>query len=106
MFAFGNVLIGAGQLMNQLLWIYTLVLIGRAVVSWAAADPRNGIVRFLYIATEPPLRGVRRLLPASLRSFPLDIAFLVLFGIVIFAQHAVAQTLIEAGHRMKGPQLY
>jgi YggT family protein len=106
MFVFGNVLIGAGQVLNYVLWTYTLVLIGRAVVSWVDANPRNGIVRFLYMATEPPLRAIRRLLPASLRNFPLDIAFLVLFGLVIFAEYAVALTLIEAGYRMKGPRLY
>jgi len=106
MFVFGNVLIGAGHLLSFVLQIFALVLIGRAVVSWVDADPRNGIVRFLNLATEPPLRVIRRLLPASLRYFPLDIAFLVLFGIVIFGQFAVAQTLIEAGYRMKGPRLY
>ncbi len=67
------------------------VLIGRAIVSWVNADPRNPIVRFLVQATEPPLRVIRRMLPANLRYFPLDIAFLVLFGLVIFAQYAVVQ---------------
>jgi YggT family protein len=71
------------------------VLIARAVVSWVSADPRNPIVHFLYSATEPAIRVIRRRLPTGLRYFPLDIAFLVLFGLVIFAQYAVARNLLD-----------
>jgi hypothetical protein len=31
-----------------------ILIIGRAIVSWVSADPRNGIVRFLVQATDPP----------------------------------------------------
>jgi YggT family protein len=71
------------------------VLIARAVVSWVSADPRNPIVSFLYAATEPPLRLIRRRLPTSLRYFPLDVAFFVLFGLVIFAQYGIVQSLVD-----------
>lgn len=103
MFVLGNVLIGIGKVLEMVLWLYTWVLFGRAIVSWVSADPRNPIVRFLVMATEPPRRAIWRLLPTSLRYFPLDIAFLVLFGLVIFAQYAVAQTLIDFGHRLNPP---
>ncbi len=101
MFVVGNVLIGLARALEMALQIYIYVLIGRAIISWVNADPRNGIVRFLVMATEPPLRLVRGLLPRSLRYFPLDIAFLVLFGLVIFAQYAVVQTLIDVGVRLR-----
>jgi YggT family protein len=104
MFVLGNVLIGLGRAFDMVLGVYTFVLIGRAIVSWVSADPRNAIVRFLYMVTEPPLRVIRRLLPASLRYFPLDIAFLVLFALVIFAQYAVAQSLVDMGLRLRGPR--
>lgn len=103
MFAVGNVLIGLGHVLNSMLWIYSWVLIARAIVSWVSADPRNPIVRFLHAATDPPLRAVRRLLPANLRYFPIDVAFLVLFGIVLFAQFAVAQNLVDLGGRLRRP---
>jgi YggT family protein len=77
------------------LQLYSWVLIARAVVSWVSADPRNPIVSFLYAATEPPLRLIRRRLPTSLRYFPLDVAFLVLFGLVIFAQYGIVQSLVD-----------
>src|SRR5437773_2065148 len=103
MFILGNVLIGAGQVLHYFFWIYMWVLFGRAIVSWVNADPRNAIVRFLVQATEPPLRLIRRMLPLSLRAFPIDVAFLVLLALVIFAEYAVAQTLIDTGLRLKGP---
>ena len=41
-----------------------------------------------------------------LRYFPLDIAFLVLVGLVIFAQQAVVQTLFDLGQRLRTPARY
>jgi YggT family protein len=95
MLLLANVLAGLGWTLYWFLQLYSYVLIARAVVSWVSADPRNPIVSFLYAATEPPLRLIRRRLPTSLRYFPLDIAFLVLFGLVIFAQYGVVQTLLD-----------
>ena len=103
MFVVGNILSGLAAALGMALQLYIYILIGRAIISWVNADPRNAIVRFLYMATEPPLRAVRRLLPMSLRHFPLDIAFLVLFGLVIFAQYAVVQTLYDVAARLRRP---
>lgn len=103
MFVFGNILMGLARVLEMVLWLYMWLLIGRAVISWVNADPRNGIVRFLKAVTDPPVEAIRRLLPARLRYFPLDVAFLVLFGLVIFAQHAVVKTLYEVGARMNRP---
>lgn len=105
MFILGNILVGLAQALSGALQIYMFVLIGRAIVSWVDADPRNAIVRILILATEPPLRVIRRLLPASLRYFPLDIAFLVLFGLLIFAQYAVVQSLFDIAERLRRDQL-
>ena len=103
MFILGNVLGGVARALDFGLQVYVFVLIGRAIVSWVDADPRNAIVRFLVMATEPALRIIRRLLPTSLRYFPLDIAFLVLFGIVLFAQYAVVQSLFDIALRLRQP---
>ncbi len=90
-----NALQGLGMALYWILQLYIIVLIARAVVSWVSADPRNPIVSFLYAATEPALRVIRRRLPTSLRYFPLDIAFLVLFALVIFAQYGIVQSLVD-----------
>ena len=94
-------MLGIAQTLGFFLQAYQLVLIGRAIVSWVDAPTRNPIVQFLILATEPALRVIRRVLPASLRYFPLDIAFLVLFGLTIFLQYAVVQSLIDLGMRLR-----
>lgn len=102
MFVFGNILMGLAEVLRWILWFYMWILIGRAIISWVNADPRNGIVRFLRSVTDPPVEMIRRRLPRNLRYYPLDIAFLVLFGLVIFAQYAVVQTLFDVGVRLRG----
>jgi YggT family protein len=101
MVVLGNVLIGLGQALYALLQLYLFLMIGRAIISWVDANPYNPIVRFIVQATEPPRRFVARLLPSSLRQLPIDVAFLVLFGLIIFLQYAVAQTMIDVGYGMK-----
>jgi len=103
MFILGNMIQGLAKALDMILWLYMYVLIGRAIISWVNADPRNAIVRFLVMLTEPPLRLIRRRLPLSLQYFPLDISFLVLFGLVIFAQYAVVQSLFDIGVRLRTP---
>jgi len=93
MIALAHTLNGLAQVLSFALTVYWWVLIARAVVSWVSADPRNPIVSFLYSATEPPLRLIRRRLPTSLRYFPLDVAFLVLFGLVVFALWGIVPAL-------------
>ncbi len=103
MLAAGNVLIGLGQVLNSALWIYAWILLARAVVSLVGGERRNAVVRFVHAATDPLLRVIRRLLPVSLRHFPVDVAFLVLLALVLFSQFAVAQTLVDLGLRLRRP---
>jgi len=103
MIALAHALRGLAEVLNLVFTIYWWVLLAYAITSWVSADPRNPIVRFLYTVTEPPLRFIRRRLPTSLRYFPLDIAFLVLFGLVIFAQYAVVQSLVDYGMALRRP---
>jgi YggT family protein len=95
MLVLSNVLRGLAEVLYWVLWIYQWILIARMIISWVSADPRNPIVSFIYSATEPAMRQIRRRLPTSLRYFPLDIAFLVLFGIVIFARYGIVQSLLD-----------
>jgi YggT family protein len=95
MLMLANVLRGLAEVLYWVLWLYQWILIARMIISWVSADPRNPIVSFIYSATEPPMRAIRRRLPTSLRYFPLDVAFLVLFGIVIFARYGVVQSLLD-----------
>ena len=41
------------------------------------------------MVTEPAIRAIRRRLPANLRYFPLDMAFLVLLALVLFLDYGI-----------------
>jgi YggT family protein len=101
MILLSNVLIGLATMLNWILMFYIWILIARAILSWIRVDPRNQlasmILGFIYAVTDPPMRAIRKRLPMSLRYFPLDIAFLVLFALVIFAQYGIVQSLFDYG---------
>ena len=92
--------------MNPILWlinvlhlaiqIYVWIIIIRALISWVSPDPFNPIVRFLYRATEPVLRPVRRSLPTY--QIGLDLSpLLVIIGLEIvdrFVLPSIAAVLI------------
>ena len=51
------------NLLVFLLYLYSIVIIVRAVVSWAHPDPNNPLVRILLQLTEPVLKPLRVLVP-------------------------------------------
>jgi len=53
------------QLLDALLGAYSLILLGKAIVSWFPVNPYNPIVRFLDRLTEPVLTPVRKKRPTS-----------------------------------------
>ena len=87
-----------GLVLFYLLWFYLLLLIGRMIISWIQAFSRSwhptGVVLVIaeavYTATDPPLRLLRRYIPTvRLGTVALDLSFMVLFFVVIFAMQAV-----------------
>ena len=51
------------QLLDALLGAYSLILLGKAIVSWFPVNPNNPIVQFLDRLTEPVLVPVRKNVP-------------------------------------------
>ena len=51
------------QFLDALLGAYSLILLGKAIVSWFPVNPDNPIVRFLDRLTEPVLVPVRKNVP-------------------------------------------
>jgi hypothetical protein len=47
------------------------------------------------MVTEPAIRAIRRRLPANLSYFPLDIAFLVLFALALFAEYGIVPLMLD-----------
>lgn len=51
------------NLLVLLLYLYTWVIILRAVVSWMRPDPNSGFIRTLIAVTEPVLKPMRAVIP-------------------------------------------
>ncbi len=85
---------------SYVLWLYALVLIATAVLSWLIAfdvvNMRNqfvaGLAQVLYAVTEPVLRPIRRMLPDL---GGIDISPLVLILICFFIQSVVLPNLAK-----------
>jgi YggT family protein len=87
-----NLLVAIAQLVDWLLWAYTIVIIARVVVSWVSADPHNPIVRFLYRTTEPVLRPIRYRLPDL---GGLDISPMIVILGIMFLQRFLVPSLLD-----------
>jgi YggT family protein len=100
-----SVLIGVSAVLYYAFNVYWWILLARAVISWVNADPRNPIVRLLHQMTDPALSVIRRRLPANLRYFPLDIAFLVLLALVTFGLYGIVPLLSDYGLLLRAQAL-
>ncbi len=79
---------GVWQVISTLLFVFFFFLIGRLVLDWVRVLSRSwlpcGIVlvvaEAVYSVTDPPLRAVRRVVPAlTLGNVRIDLAFIILF---------------------------
>ena len=69
--------------------IITLLMFIRAILSWfPGIDRSSKIMRYLYMITEAVISPVRKFLDRfpSVRSFPIDLSFLVTYLILHFIQ--------------------
>ncbi|MGH7356685.1 MAG: YggT family protein [Candidatus Rokuibacteriota bacterium] len=90
MFVVSNFVLALAKLVELVVYAYILIIIGRALISWVSPDPSNPIVRFLYRATEPVLRPIRRRLPSTMG---LDLSPLVVLVALQFVEWFVVETL-------------
>ena len=84
-------------LIDRILMIYTLVLIGRALVSWLPNPPRSPLVMkvvlMLYQLTDPVLTPVRRWLAPYQRNSPLDFSVLLVLVAIAVVRSALRRTM-------------
>lgn len=96
MFILGNFLHAVATVLDFILSFYMWVVIIRALLSWVNPDPYNPIVRFLYAATEPVLRPIRRRLPMT----GIDFSPLIVIAVIYFLRVFVVASLNEFAIRM------
>ena len=58
-------MVGLVNLVVLLLYLYTWIMIIRAVTSWLNPNPGNPLVQALYAVTEPVLKPLRSLVPPA-----------------------------------------
>ncbi|HNU85172.1 MAG TPA: YggT family protein [Syntrophales bacterium] len=94
-----NLLEALARILDVALSLYTWVIIIRALLSWVNPDPYNPIVRFLYRATEPVLRPVRRWLP--LGNIGIDLSPAVVIAAILFLQYFLVPSLLQMAFRLR-----
>jgi len=91
-----------GTVLTGLLSLYQLILILRAILSWIQAiNPRwrpRGVFLIIaegtYTLTDPPLRFLRKFIrPLRLGNVQIDMAFLVLFFLIILIMEVIGWVL-------------
>jgi YggT family protein len=97
MFLFSNFFVALASAVDIVLTFYLYLVLGRVIISWVNADPRNPIVRFLYSATEPRLYRVRRVVPPI---GGLDLSPLVLSAAIYFLNIFLVRTLVDLAQRL------
>jgi YggT family protein len=93
MFVLSNFVVALAKIIDIVLTLYMWLIIARALISWVNADPYNKIVIFLYKATEPVLRLVRRIIP--FRNVGIDLSPMIVILIILFLQYFLVETIIQ-----------
>ncbi len=92
MFAVRNLLIALATVLDYVLYIFMIITIARAVLSWVSPDPYNPIVRFIHNVTEPVLYQIRKRLPMMFGG--MDFSPIAVILIIIFLQKFVVASLV------------
>jgi YggT family protein len=83
-----------------ILYVYLVLLIGRMVISWVMVFNRDFrptgplvvVLEIMYSVTDPPLRLLGRLIPPlRVGNYALDLAFILLFVVVLIAINYASQ---------------
>ena len=93
MFVLSNFIIALAKVIDIALTIYMWIIVFRALISWVNPDPHNQIVIFLYRATEPVLRPIRRILPMS--NVGIDFFPIIVILVIIFLKYFLVETMIQ-----------
>lgn len=79
------------EILIQVLWAYSWVVIIAAVMTWINPDPYNPIVRFFYGVTEPVFDLVREYLPVNFGG--IDLSPIVVLVIIEIMQRWLIPTV-------------
>lgn len=96
MFVLSEFISALAQVIGLILWLYSWLIVVRALISWVNPDPLNPIVEFLRRATDPMLEPIRRLLPPM----PIDISPIIAYFVIVFLRSFLVGTLLQLSMRL------
>jgi len=99
MFVVANLLHAFATILDTVLYLYMLVVVIRALISWVNPDPYNPIVQFLVAVTEPVLSRVRRWIPVSM--IGIDISPIIVILAIMFLKSFLVLTLHQMADRLQ-----
>ena len=80
------------KLVKGIFAILDLFVWARVIISWINHDPYNDIIRIIYQVTEPMLRPIRDIIPAT--SIGIDISPFVLLFLLNIAESFTLRTFV------------
>ena len=80
------------KLVKGIFAILDLFVWARVIISWINHDPYNDIIRIIYQVTEPMLRPIRDIIPAT--SIGIDISPFVLIFLLNIAESFALRTFV------------
>ena len=86
-------MIGLLTLIHYVLWLYMIIIIVRAMLSWVNPDPHNPVVQFLRRMTDPALYFIRRNIP--LPRTALDVSPIILLLALMLLDTFIMKTLFD-----------
>ena len=74
---------GVASIIQSLLWIFSLAIFGRAIMSWISPKGSDPVSLILYQITEPVLAPIRRVMPRTGTFDLTPMAVLILINFVL-----------------------
>ena len=98
MFVFGNFLSAVAGILHYVIFLYTIVIVVHALLSWVRPDPFNPIVRTLAALSEFILNPIRRLVP--MHALGVDLSPILAILLLQFTDLFVVRSLADLAARM------
>lgn len=93
MIAWNNLILFVISTLQEVLSIYSWIVLIAVLLTWIEPNPYNPIVRFLYSVTEPVFDLVREHIPVVFGG--IDLSPIIVFIAIRFVQQVVLTTLAQ-----------
>ncbi len=93
MIAWNNLILFVISTLQEVLGLYSWIVLIAVLLTWIEPNPYNPIVRFLYSVTEPVFDLVREHIPVVFGG--IDLSPIIVFIAIRFVQQVVLTTLAQ-----------